>query len=206
MGPPVADGQNHYFSHEPTVASRPRQVQLALPDLTLDLAADSGVFSSEGIDPGTKYLLLEAARPPAGAANLLDLGCGYGPIALTVAKRAPEAVVWAVEVNTRALELTRQNAAANALTNVRAVLPDDVPDGVCFDAIYSNPPIRVGKQALHELLERWLALLAPDGTATLVVHKNLGSDSLHRWLDAEGWATKRLGSRSGYRLLQALAR
>jgi 16S rRNA (guanine1207-N2)-methyltransferase len=201
MGPQAAEGQNHYFDSQPGVPSDRGSVQLVLPDRTFELITDSGVFSGGGVDAGTKYLLLEDAQPPPAAANLLDLGCGYGPIALTLAARAPRATVWAIDVNQRALELTRENAAAASLENVRVGLPGDVPAQVEFDAIVSNPPIRIGKQALHEVLTLWLDRLRTGATATLVVQKHLGSDSLQRWLTEQGWPTDRLGSRAGYRLL-----
>jgi len=192
----------HYFEPSPRVASRPRTVQLALPDLTLTLETDRGVFSAGGIDPGTKLLLLDAPPPPDGSRRLLDLGCGYGPIALTLARRAPGARVWAVDVNERAVGLCARNAAAAGLDNVTAVTAaDGVPADVHFDAIYSNPPIRIGKPALHDLLLLWLPRLEADGHAYLVVQKHLGADSLARWLGEQGWPTSRLGSRGGYRLL-----
>jgi len=188
------------------VASAPATVPLALPDLTLTLTTDRGVFSGTRVDAGTKFLLLEAPAPPEGSVDLLDLGCGYGPIAVTLARRAPKARVWAVDVNDRALSLCTANAAeAGVGDRVRAVHPDEVPDEVRFAAIWSNPPIRIGKPALHELLRHWLARLDPGGEALLVVQKHLGSDSLARWLDGEGWPTRRLASRAGYRLLAAAA-
>ena len=116
-----------------------------LPDVSLRLTTDRGVFSSAGVDPGTKRLLLDGPPFRTGATDLLDLGCGYGPIALTMAKRAPHATVWAIDVNRRALALCAENAAANGIRNVRAVEPDEVPDDVRFGAILSNPPIRIGK-------------------------------------------------------------
>ncbi len=119
-----------------------------------------------------------------------------------MAKRAPRATVWAVDVNRRALALCVENAAANATPNVRAVEPDEVPDDVRFGAILSNPPIRIGKPALHAVLVHWLERLTPDGQATLVVQHHLGSDSLARWLDENGWPARRLSSRAGYRLLE----
>jgi 16S rRNA (guanine1207-N2)-methyltransferase len=176
-------------------------VRLALPDLTLDLDTDRGVFARGDIDPGTKLLLLEAPAP-APTGDHLDLGCGYGPIALTLARRAPDATVWAVDVNRRALALTDANAAANGVPNVRVAEPDDVPDDVRFTTIWSNPPIRIGKPELHALLERWLVRLAPGGTAVLVVQKHLGADSLTRWLNESGHPTRRLQSRASYRLLE----
>jgi 16S rRNA (guanine1207-N2)-methyltransferase len=181
------------------VPSDPATVRLALPDLTADLQTDRGVFARDGIDPGTKLLLLEAPVPsPVG--HLLDLGCGYGPMAVTLARRSPGATVWAVDVNERARSLTAANTAG--LGNVRVVAPDDVPDEVRFATIWSNPPIRIGKDALHDLLLRWLPRLTDDGRAVLVVQKHLGSDSLARWLEQQGFPTTRLHSRVGYRLLE----
>lgn len=189
-----------YFHATPAVGSARQRVTLALPDCSLALETDRGVFSHGGVDAGTKYLLIEAPTPPR-VGDLLDLGCGSGPIACTLARRSPGATVWAVDVNERARALTADNAAANGLANVRVAAPDDVPPEVRFAAIWSNPPIRVGKAALHDLLLRWLPRLVEDGHATLVVQKHLGADSLATWLRAEGFAVERVGSRQAYRLL-----
>ena len=198
-----------YFEPQPAVPSRPRQVRLTLPDLTIELATDSGVFSGDGVDAGTKYLLLDAPPPPDGPIDLLDLGCGYGPIAITLARRAPLATVWAVDVNERAVGLCAANAATAGATGVRALAAADPDSAVAaglpaltqFGAIYSNPPIRIGKAALHSLLSGWLTHLVPGGHAYLVVQKHLGSDSLQRWLELQGWPTTRISSRAGFRLL-----
>jgi 16S rRNA (guanine1207-N2)-methyltransferase len=202
----VSEAADHYFAAQPGVDSRPSTIDLHLPDLSLRLSTDRGVFAAGGVDPGTKLLLLDGP-PPAGTAlapgaNLADVGCGYGPIALTLAKRAPEATVWAIDVNTRALALCATNAAANGLTNVRAVTPEEVPDDLVVAGMWSNPPIRVGKPALHALLSGWLGRLAPDAAAWLVVQRHLGADSLAAWLTAQGWPTTRLRSRQAYRLLE----
>jgi 16S rRNA (guanine1207-N2)-methyltransferase len=191
----------HYFDPEPGVSSQEREVRLDLPDRSLRLTTDRGVFSGDRVDPGTKYLLLDAPAPPP-TGTFLDLGCGYGPIACTLAARAPAATVWAVDVNRRAVELCARNARALGLDNVRAVEPSAVPEDVAVDLLWSNPPIRVGKEALHELLTTWLDRLTPTGRAVLVVQKHLGADSLQRWLTASGRPTERLGSRTGYRLLE----
>ena len=196
----MAASRGHYFDRSPGAPSQRREVRLDLPDRSLRFTTDRGVFSAERVDPGTKYLLLEAPSPPTSG-TFLDLGCGYGPIACTMAARAPDAQVWAVDVNERALELCRANAESLGLSNVRVARPDDVPDDVRFDLVWSNPPIRIGKVALHELLTRWLDRLADGNEAVLVVQKHLGSDSLHRWLESEGHRVDRLGSRAGYRLL-----
>ncbi len=179
---------------------------MVLPDVSLRLATDSGVFGRNKLDPGTKLLLLDGPEAVAGDRNLLDVGAGYGPIALTLAIRNPEATVWAVEINSRARDLCRDNAAEAGLSNVNVVAPDEIPDDVGFDRIWSNPPIRVGKAQLQALLTLWLSRLKPAGSAHLVVQKHLGSDSLHRWLERQGWPTTRRSSRAGYRLLDVSAR
>ena len=191
----------HYFDGDPAVPSRPSTVRLDLPDRSLSLATDRGVFAASGVDPGTKYLLLEAPTPPP-AGTFVDLGCGYGPLACTLALRAPSATVWAVDVNQRALDLCRANAEAVQATNVVVALAGEEPDDLEIDLLWSNPPIRIGKPALHLLLQTWLSRLSPNGVAIIVVQKHLGADSLQRWLEAEGFGTERLGSRTGYRLLQ----
>jgi 16S rRNA (guanine1207-N2)-methyltransferase len=199
-GQSIGVPEGHYFDAEPGVASDRRAVPLVLPDLSVTLTTDRGVFARDAVDPGTKLLLLDGPRPPASG-DLLDLGCGYGPVAVALARRSPGARVWAVDVNRRALELCRENAAA-AGVEVRARTPDEVPPEVRFAGIWSNPPVRIGKEALHDLLTTWLDRLTPDGRATLVVHRHLGADSLARWLADQGWATTRTGSRMGYRLLE----
>lgn len=191
----------HYFDVNPGSPSRPGVVRLDLPDRSLALRTDRGVFSGDRVDPGTKYLLLDAPGPPA-TGTFVDLGCGYGAIACTLAARAPGATVWAVDVNRRAVELCAANAADLRLPNVHAVEPASVRDDLAVDLIWSNPPIRIGKDALHDLLAGWLRRLVPGGRAVLVVQKHLGADSLHRWLADAGWPTERLGSRTGYRLLE----
>ncbi|MEZ5252578.1 MAG: methyltransferase [Microthrixaceae bacterium] len=198
--------QHHYFDPSPTVPSQPREVRLDLVDLSLRLATDRGVFSADRVDPGTRVLLGEAPPPSPTSTNLADLGCGYGPIALTLATRAPQATVWAIDVNERARELCAANAAEAGLDNVRVVAPDEVGADVRFDAIYSNPPIRIGKAALHELLARWLSRLDEHGRAWLVVQKHLGADSLARWMTDQGWPTSRIASRQAYRVLEVSAR
>jgi 16S rRNA (guanine1207-N2)-methyltransferase len=190
-----------YFAEQPEAAHRPGVVQLVLPEAQLELETDAGIFSPARLDPGTRLLLETASRPPA-TGDLLDLGCGYGPLALALAVRSPAAQVWAVDVNQRALELCARNAARAGLRNVRSAQPGAAGLPASFQLIWSNPPIRIGKQALHELLEHWLATLAPGGAAYLVVQRNLGSDSLQRWLASAGWTADRFAARAGYRVLR----
>jgi 16S rRNA (guanine1207-N2)-methyltransferase len=204
--PPLSPrGKGHYFDPSPAVPSKPRTVFLHAGEIDLELQADKGVFGSRGVDLGTVQLLKEAPPPPL-AGDILDLGAGYGPIAIALARQAPEARVWAVDVNERALELARANAGAARTPNVTTSLPDEVPSGVRFAAIYSNPPVRVGKGPLHELLLQWLPRLQPGASAYLVVQRNLGSDSLAAWLATQGYDVTRLKSKKGYRILQVTAR
>ncbi len=200
----MSPASGHYFDPQPAAAHRPGQVRVVLPDVYLELATDAGMFSPTRLDPGTR-LLLELAPAPPPSGDLLDLGCGYGPVACTLAARAPGATVWAVDVNQRALALCAANAAAAGLSNVRCVAPGDPSVPAELAGIWSNPPVRIGKEPLHALLLHWLARLAPAADATLVMGRNLGADSLHGWLEAQGWQVKRLAARSGYRLLRVAA-
>jgi 16S rRNA G1207 methylase RsmC len=198
---------SHYFSAQPAGAGRRQTVPVVLAGYELDVVTAGGVFSADRLDLGTRVLLREAPPPPP-AGNLLDLGCGWGPLALTLGLLSPAATVWAVDVNERALELTTENARRAGLHRLRAVPPEGVPDGLRFDAIWSNPPIRIGKEALHELLLRWLPRLRPGAEAHLVVQRNLGADSLHAWLAgalAGGATVERAGSAKGFRVLRVVS-
>ena len=192
--------ESQYFREQPEVESSPVEIDVSLPDVAFALRTDTGVFSRGALDTGTRLLLAESPQP-SRAGNLLDLGCGAGAIAVTLALRSPDAAVWAVDVNERARDLTAFNAARAGATNVRVASPDGVPDTLRFDTIWSNPPIRIGKPALHHLLDTWLPRLADGGTAVLVVQKHLGADSLADWLRTRGWNVERIRSRAGYRLL-----
>ncbi|HEU4423819.1 MAG TPA: methyltransferase [Pilimelia sp.] len=195
---------DHYFSAQPAGAAPPRTVHFTAAGHEFTLAAAGGVFSADRLDPGTAVLLRKAPPPPAGTAGpLLDLGCGYGPIACVLATVAPHAEVYAVDVNARARELAARNAATvGAADRIRVLEPAAVPDDVTFAQIWSNPPIRIGKPEVHALLRRWLPRLAPDGIAWLVIARHLGGDSLHRWLLDEDWQVERHASQKGYRVLQ----
>lgn len=192
---------SHYFDERPGVASATEVVDVVVPGVAFSLVTDRGVFSHGHLDTGTAVLLREAPAPPPNG-TFLDLGCGAGPIALTLAMRSPDATVWAVDVNDRARQLTAANAARNGIGNVRVAAPPDVPADVRFGLIWSNPPIRIGKSALHELLLTWLGRMAPGGEAVLVVQKHLGADSLQRWLVGEGHPTTRIASHAGFRVLR----
>jgi 16S rRNA G1207 methylase RsmC len=212
--PPASGGSDtagvgHYFSAEPGPAdSRQsgagRTVGFQVDGRSYSLASAGGVFSADRLDPGTAVLLRKAELPdPETRQPLLDLGCGYGPIACVLATTARHATVWAVEVNPRARELAAANAVALGVADrVRVAAPDQVPDGIRFGQIWSNPPVRVGKPALHAMLTSWLPRLVPDGLAWLVIARHLGGDSLQQWLTGQGWSVTRHASQKGYRVMR----
>jgi 16S rRNA (guanine1207-N2)-methyltransferase len=199
----MGTGENdHYFTASPASAEQRRTVRVGLVGREVDVHTASGVFCPDRLDLGTAVLLRTVPDPPEHG-ELLDLGCGWGPIALTMALLSPRARVWAVDVNDRALDLMTGNAERVGCPGITAARPEDVPDGLHFDAIWSNPPIRVGKEVLHDLLQRWLPRLSPTGSAYLVVGKNLGADSLQRWIveTFDGMACRRVASAKGFRVL-----
>lgn len=191
-----------YFGSEPKVASRPTWTDVNTGDVQLRLTSDRGVFAYGKLDAGTRLLLLEAPPLDDSDKTVLDLGCGWGPIACVVALRAPHAQVTAVDVNKRALQLCSKNAKAAGANNVTVAHPNVVDTSLRFCRIFSNPPIRIGKIALREMLTMWLDRLEVNGRAHLVVHRHLGSDSLGRWLTERGHEVTRLLSRLGYRILE----
>ena len=196
----------HYFSNSPEATGDEwRPLTLDVRGIHLDMVLSDAVFSSHKLDLGTKALLLEAPEPPE-TGTFLDLGCGWGPIGVTLGKLSPKATIWAVDINQRALDLTRKNAGRNHV-KIHTELADKAfekatSDGIKFDLIWSNPPIRIGKPALQEMLTKWLGLLSDEGEAWLVVARNLGADSLIKWLSEQGWQAEKAHSKKGYRIIR----
>ena len=194
----------HYFSETPGSDYKPKEISVVINGHEVLVTTAGGVFSPDHIDQGTNVLLTHLDEAPAGG-NILDIGCGWGPIALSLASASPKATVWAVDVNQRSLELTAANARRLGLKNIKCVTPEDVPSDLEFSGIWSNPPIRVGKDVLHEILLTWLPRLQDQAEAYLVVQKNLGADSLHRWLEAElpeNFSTVRVDTAKSFRVLR----
>lgn len=196
--PPSGD---HYFTAEPASTAELRRLDVTLAGRDVAAWTAGGVFSPTRVDLGTQVLLRTVPDPPTSG-DLLDLGCGWGPVAITLALRSPGARVWAVDVNRRALDLVRRTCADLGLTNVVAATPQEVPAEQRFDVLWSNPPIRVGKETLHAMLTHWLPRLRPGAEAYLVVQRNLGADSLHRWLTDGGADVDKVASAKGFRVLR----
>ncbi|MFJ4174163.1 class I SAM-dependent methyltransferase [Microbacterium sp. NPDC089696] len=197
-------GSDHYFTAAPASPENLRTIRVSLAGRELDVTTAGGVFSPDRLDAGTAVLFANMPPVPPGG-HLLDLGSGWGPISLTMALQSPHATIWAVDVNERALDLVRRNAAALGLTNVNAVRPEDVPADLMFRSIRSNPPIRVGKNELHGMLEKWIPRLDERSDAWLVVQRNLGADSLQRWIASTftpGFSVFRTATAKGYRVLK----
>jgi 16S rRNA (guanine1207-N2)-methyltransferase len=192
----------HYFTADPKVPFKRVPVRTNVWGHWLELTSGSGVFAQGRLDIGTGVLLQDSA-PPESAKTVLDLGCGYGVIGLAVAIAVPGCTVTAVDVNERAVLLANENAAELGVADrFTAAVPAGIDPAATYDEIWSNPPIRIGKEALHELLLTWLPRLAPAGHARLVVGKNLGADSLAGWLTDQGYPTTKVSSAKGFRVLE----
>jgi 16S rRNA G1207 methylase RsmC len=194
----------HYFSATPQSEYRTKEITVRLAHQDVVVETASGIFSPDHIDAGTQALLFSVPALPSEG-TFLDVGCGWGPLALTMALEAPGASVWAVDVNERSCELTQKNATRLGCNNIQVRKPNDVDPELRFDVIWTNPPIRVGKAELHAILSTWLPRLNRDGQAYLVVAKHLGADSLEKWLAAEFSTTHtvtRTDTRKGFRVIK----
>lgn len=200
----------HYFAANPRSEGSTRELTVSLAGRDFRVTTAHGVFSGHGLDKGTEVLLRKVPPLPSvqqlgGAGVFVDVGCGWGPLALTLAAERPSAQVYAVDVNTRALELTRANAATNGLSNIQALSEAEAFTTLetnSVDVIWSNPPVRVGKAALHAMWEAWRTRLKPEGIAYLVMGRNLGSDPFLAYLNEHGWTGEKIASSKGFRVLQ----
>ena len=195
----------HYFDEQTDTPSSPIVVDVTLPDTAFTMETDRGVFSHGHLDTATSLLLPnrdsdrrggKPARPGMrGRPHRVDDGPTVTGRDRVGDRRQP--------AGTRTLP--PRNAERNGIRSIRVAHPDEVPAGVTFETIWSNPPIRIGKAALHELLVTWMRRLTPDGRASLVVQKHLGADSLQKWLGAQGWIFDRTASKAGFRVLTSRA-
>lgn len=195
--------QQHYFSEQPQSDGKTHSVEFELEGTPFNLSAAAGTFSSTRLDAGTRILLNQSQYFPTEG-TVLDIGCGWGPIAIAIASLRPSTEVLGLDVNARSLELARANAATLALTNFTAVRAEDIPSELKLDGIWSNPPIRVGKIVLHGLMQTWLPRLKPGASAMLVVQKQLGAESFQKWLSEtfSDFTVTRHSIDKGYRVIR----
>jgi 16S rRNA (guanine1207-N2)-methyltransferase len=181
----VKNMSEHYYSEKPTVKSNPKTWSYMLKNHELRFTSDHGVFSKDTIDFGTR-LLIETFKFPETEGDILDVGCGYGPVGISLAKTEPSRKIKMVDVNERAVELSKQNAKANHVTNVEA-LQSNLFENVSktgYAAILSNPPIRTGKKLVHKLLEEAYHFLVSNGELWIVIQKKQGAPSAKEKLES----------------------
>lgn len=197
---------SQYFDENPNVESDPKLVSYSKNGIEYIFETDRGVFSYERVDKATQILLDVLGEKFVGAPpqTIVDVGCGYGPITCVVADQFPEASITGVDTNQRARDLAVKNCRKNiGGDRIRILAPEEVDETLTVDLIVSNPPIRVGKQALYELLRGWSTCLNEHGQMWLVIAKNLGSDSTAQYLETEcAMEVHREASKKGFRVLR----
>ncbi|MCW1927992.1 class I SAM-dependent methyltransferase [Bhargavaea beijingensis] len=174
---------DHYYSKKPGTESAPQTWTATLRGIPFRFKTDAGVFSKQSVDFGSR-LLIDTFREPAIPGNVLDIGCGYGPVGLTAARLMPDRVVHMVDVNSRALGLARENAGTNGAGNTEIYESDAGSDvrGAGFSAILTNPPIRAGKDTVFRIYEDAFRLLAEGGELWVVIQKKQGAASTEKKL------------------------
>lgn len=195
----------HYYTSKPSVASNERAWSFELRGNTFTFTSDSGVFSKKEVDFGSK-LLIEEFKAPDVSGSFLDVGCGYGPIGLTLAKSFNERFVEMIDVNERAIELTKKNAEINKITNI-SVHQSDLFTSVeksDFAAILSNPPIRAGKKVVHQILEESYNRLVTGGELWIVIQKKQGAPSAIEKLESVFEEVEVVARKKGYHIIKAI--
>ena len=193
---------DHYYTRDPQSASRPAECAFTYRGIDLTFRTDAGVFSRGEVDTGTRVLL--EALPEEMHGEILDLGCGWGAIGISVARKWPETRVTMADVNTRALELTRENAKRNRAEVICAESDGMAAfQGKAFDAVVTNPPIRAGKQVIYRMFADAAEALKPDGALYLVIRKQQGAESCIRYLQTIYASVEKLDRSGGFWVLKA---
>lgn len=194
---------DHYYTNDPTVPHDRRTWDATLRGYSFRFVSDAGVFSKGGVDYGSK-VLIEAMEIPEGA-EILDVGCGYGPIGLTAARLTNQGHVTMIDVNHRAVELARENAAANGVSNVTIKQSDLFAElgEQKFDLVLTNPPIRAGKETVHAIYEGAHERLRDGGSLWLVIQKKQGAASTKQKLESLFSMVEEVTKDKGYRIYKA---
>ena len=174
----------HYFDLDPSLASKERLIEYFIDGRTITLVSDNGVFSKDKIDEGT-FAFLKVLVPLRLSGKILDLGCGYGPIGLTIALTSPEARVDLADINTRALALCEKNAQLLGLSQRVTVLQSDIYENIedTYNSIVVNPPIRAGKHVTYKMYEGAYTHLIDGGSLFIVIRKNQGAPSASKFIE-----------------------
>lgn len=194
----------HYYSNQPATGHNRRELETVLRGSKFKFISDSGVFSKSGVDYGSK-VLIEALEIP-NRSHVLDVGCGYGPIGLSVAKLVKDGHVTMVDINSRAVELAKENARLNGIGNVTILESDlfSAVEGKEFDVIVTNPPIRAGKETVHKIFEQAFEHLNDQGQLWIVIQKKQGSPSAKAKLESLFSQVEEVTKDKGYRIFKAV--
>ncbi len=194
----------HYFDLDPSLASKERTIEYFIDGRTITLVSDNGVFSKNKIDEGS-LAFLKVIVPLRLSGKILDLGCGYGPIGLTIAMTSPEARVDLADINTRALALCEKNAELLGLSQRVTVLQSDVYNNIegKYDSIVVNPPIRAGKIVTYSMYEGAYTHLIDGGSLFIVIRKNQGAPSASKYIENIFGNISLLERDKGYYIFQA---
>lgn len=195
----------HYYTENPHTKSKPVTWETQLDGRSFRFTSDAGVFSKERVDFGSRLLIETADLTDYPEGDLLDVGCGYGPMGIALAKKDDKRTVEMVDVNLRAIELAKQNAEKNGVKNVQ-IHPSDLYKSVekrDFAGIFSNPPIRAGKQVVHYILEEAIHYLKPNGYLTIVIQKKQGAPSASKKMEEVFGNVERIAMDKGYWILRS---
>lgn len=195
---------NHYYSQNPEVKHNRHIHEVSLRGMPFRFVTDAGVFSKSGIDFGSR-VLIDALELDTGA-RVLDVGCGYGPIGLTIAKLDEKAKVTMIDINERAVELAKENAKLNGISNITVMQSDvyEAVKGMKFDVIVTNPPIRAGKETVHRIFEEGFELLEQGGSMWVVIQKKQGAPSAAAKLEQLFGNVEEVTKDKGYRIFRAV--
>lgn len=194
---------DHYYTREPQSESRPVECEYVYRGERLRFVTDAGVFSKGEVDNGTRLLL--EALPEQMSGEILDLGCGWGVIGISIAKKWPECRVTMADVNLRALELSRENAKKNRV-ETECIESDGMAAlaSRTFDAVVTNPPIRAGKQVIYQMFADAAKSLKPGGALYLVIRKQQGAESCIKYLKTIYGEVEKLDRSGGFWVIKGI--
>ncbi len=193
---------DHYFSNSPVSAHHERQIETTLNGRTMRFYTDAGVFSKDDVDPGSR-LLIESADALSG--RVLDMGCGWGPVGLSLALANPDAQIVMADINERAADLSERNRRLNGVLNAQIIVSDGFSgvDGA-FDHVFTNPPIRAGKSVIYGMFDESFRRLRTGGTLSIVIRKQQGAPSAKKHLEEVFGNAEVIAKSGGYWIIRCI--